>query len=121
MKIGEDFACGIFAGIARGENGRPDAYLILLRDKPDEYLTWFGATLWATSLGDGARLPTRSEAALLNANLRDQVDLDEWYWTSAQSSANTAYAQDFDDGSQDSVPKGYHFRARAVRRLSIIQ
>lgn len=44
---------------------------------------------------------------------------DEWYWSSSQFSALSAWDQDFVDGYQNSSGKSYEFRARAVRRLII--
>jgi len=46
---------------------------------------------------------------------------EEYYWSSTQYAglAGCAWAQAFDDGSQDLYLKGLEFRARAVRRLII--
>jgi len=46
---------------------------------------------------------------------------DEWYWTSSQGSAHTAWCQYFADGSQLNGDKTNELRARAVRRLLVIQ
>ena len=45
----------------------------------------------------------------------------EWYWTSTQYAgyASNAWLQDFDDGGQDVIDKGYQGRVRAVRRFLI--
>jgi hypothetical protein len=45
----------------------------------------------------------------------------EYYWTSTQYSADTAFYQDFDGGSQYYDVKYYALRARAVRRLLVIE
>lgn len=108
---------GIYAGIARGLDGEPDGHLVLLEDKPEGELNWADATRWAEALGDGARLPTRFEAALLYANLQDKVETGDWYWTSTQYSASSAWMQGFGHGSQDYGSKDYKGRARAVRRF----
>ncbi|GAA5785101.1 Lcl domain-containing protein [Chitiniphilus shinanonensis] len=42
-----------------------------------------------------------------------------WYWASTQYSADTAWIQSFDGGSQYGVPKGSGCRARAVRRFPL--
>ena len=118
-RIGERYQGGIYAGLSRGEDGKPDAHLVLLDAVPEGELNWKDATAWAEGLGDGARLPTRFESALLYANLRDQIDTAGWYWTGTQSSAGTAWVQDFNDGSQYDDTKDDEGRARAVRRLEI--
>ena len=62
-------------------------------------------------------LPSQAEAHLLAANLKDQFEQDDWYWTSTQYSALSAWAQDFGNGYQDISTKVTTGRARAVRRL----
>jgi len=85
---------GVYAGIARGENGGPDHHLVLLNALPDKRLNWNDAVAWALSVeGD---LPTRNERALLFAHL-----------------------QYFGDGGQHYRDKSYEGRARAVRRFVI--
>lgn len=108
---------GIYAGISRGEDGAPDAHLVLLDVTPDEELTWSDAVKWAKGWGDGARLPTRFESALLYANLRDEIDTDGWYWTGTQYSGSFAFFQFFDYGNQCHYVKSSEGRARAVRRF----
>lgn len=44
-----------------------------------------------------------------------------WYWSSTQCSADCAWYQDFDDGSQDNFGKEAEGRARVVRLIPIIQ
>ena len=44
----------------------------------------------------------------------------DWYWSSMQSSALSAFYQVFGDGYQGSFSKFLEFRARAVRRLLVI-
>ena len=112
---------GIYAGVSRGENGEPDGHLVLLSAKPEEDLTWKDAKAWAEGLGNGARLPTRFESALLYANLRDQFDLNEWYWTGTvyESSPSYAWLQLFDYGLQLGNRQSLEFRARAVSRFPI--
>ena len=117
--IGESFRGGTYAGIARGETGEPDVHIILLDDVPDGKLQWDDAVKWAQGLGDGARLPTRFESALLYANLRDQMTTTDWYWTGTQYDAYYAFNQNFYHGSQDDSSKSYEGRARAVRRFVI--
>jgi hypothetical protein len=119
-RIGEAWPTGgIYAGISRGEDGAPDAHLVLLTDKPAGDLNWRDADAWVEGLGGGARLPTRFESALLYANLRDQFDTGPWYWTGTQCSELTAWNQYFDYGGQYYDGKSYEAQARAVRRFPL--
>ena len=43
-----------------------------------------------------------------------------WYWSSTQSSAHSAFVQDFDDGAQTNGHKDLRHRVRAVRRFKVI-
>jgi hypothetical protein len=110
---------GFYAGLSRGESGQPDAHLVLLDTEPTKDLTWSAAVAWAEGLGDGARLPTRFESALLYANLKDRFKTDDWYWTGTQYSESYAWSQYFNYGSQYGTGKKYAAHARAVRRFPI--
>ena len=46
---------------------------------------------------------------------------EEWYWTNEQPASLSSYAwiQSFGLGFQDFTPTGTHYRARAVRRVTI--
>ena len=116
--IGSRIRGGIYAGLSRGEDGAPDAHIILLDDVPSEKLNWADAVKWAEGPGNGARLPTRFESALLYANVRDQLVTDEWHWTGTQYSAGNAWMQNFGNGTQSYYDKNDTGRARAVRRLN---
>ena len=116
-RIGDRYQGGIYAGLSRGENSEPDAHIILIDDVPPEELDWEDAIEWAEGLGDGARLPTRFESALLYANLHDQIKTGDWYWTSTQNSAYNAWMQDCDSGRQINSNKNSLGSAKAVRRL----
>lgn len=109
---------GVYAGVSRGRDGEPDAPLILLNARPDRDMTWQEAVEWAKSLGDGARLPTRFESALLYANVQDQVDKDRVHWTGEPYSGADAWAQNFDDGYPYWDRHSGTLQARAVRRLN---
>ena len=109
---------GIYAGITRAEDDGPDGHLVLLADVPDKDLKWADAVKWAQGLGNGARLPTRFESALLYANLQPQFSTEGWYWTGTQYSAGIAWLQYFDNGNQYYGDKSYEARARAVRRFT---
>lgn len=120
-RIGErsETVGGTYAGIARGLDGEPGGHLYLLDDKPGGKLKWADAAMWAANLGNGARLPTRFESALLYANLQDQLDTESWHWTGTQYSDHYAWLQYFDDGYQDGYDKSHEGRCRAVRGLVI--
>lgn len=105
-----------YAGIVI-ENGKPSHHLILLPAKPTGRLDWKEAMAWAEDV-DGA-LPSRFEAALLYANLRDEFDQSAYHWTSTQFSGDYAWIQYFGCGNQDYDGKSGEFLARAVRRLTI--
>ena len=113
--IGSAFAGGMYAGIIRGANGRPDEHLVLL-DGDTDGVTWDAACAWAAA--KGATLPTRAEHRLLMANLPDQFQK-RWYWSSEQAGPSFAWVQGFDDGSQFDDGRSCEGRARAVRRLEI--
>ena len=118
-RIGEPWpgVGSVYAGLSRGEDGEPDGHLVLLDDVPESTLDWASANKWAEGLGDGARLPTRFESALLYANVRDKIDTDGWYWTGAQFSESGAWVQHFFSGTQGNGGKSAKARARAVRRF----
>lgn len=116
--IGQPFQGGIFAGVSRGEDGQPDAPLILLPDRPKVKLTWADAKAWAEGLGDGARLPTRFESALLYAHLHNQMNTDDYHWTNTPDSDGDVWVQHFDSGYQGSIHKDNELLAVAVRRFN---
>lgn len=114
-----DLADGeLYAGLSRDHDTGAWHHLVLLpQESPD--VNWQGAIDWAKSVG--GELPTRFEAALLYANLRDKVDDNHWYWTATQYAGTDGYAwvQSFFNGTQYGNPKGTHDRARAVRRVPV--
>lgn len=116
--IGAPFQGGIFAGVSRGEDGQPDAPLILLPDRPKSKLTWADAKAWAEGLGDGARLPTRFESALLYAHLRDQMNTDGYHWTNTPYSDGYVWVQTFTSGNQRTYHQGSKLLAVAGRRFN---
>ena len=106
-----------YAGICIVD-GKVSHHLVLLpQESPD--VTWQGAIDWAKSVN--GELPTRFEAALLYANLRDKADNDYWHWTATLVAGyeSSAWIQVFGDGGQYYGHKGGHGRARAVRRVEI--
>jgi hypothetical protein len=118
--IGSTWQGGKYAGISRGEDGQPDAHIILLEAQPSGDLNWQDATSWAAGLGNDARLPTKVEAALLYANLKAEFETSDWYWTSTPYSASDAWVQYFRYGSQGNYYlKSTERLCRAVRRFPL--
>lgn len=109
----------IYAGLSRDPDTGAWHHLVLLPATTDKDLKWQEAIDWAKSVG--GELPTRDESALLYANVRDQIDQDYWYWTSTPHASEPSWAwhQTFHHGTQNSLHKGYHTRARAVRRVPV--
>lgn len=113
---------GIYAGISRGENGEPDAHLIVATATLGR-LKWADACTQAkTHTADGHtdfRAPTRAESALCYANLKAEFNElnDSWYWTSTQISASLAWMRHFYDGIQSWGNKFDTARVRPVRRF----
>jgi hypothetical protein len=70
------------------------------------------------AMSDGCYLPSRAEALLMFATLKDQLG-DKSMWTSTQCSASYAWYQGFDYGSQSITSKDAELRAVAVRRLML--
>jgi hypothetical protein len=81
------------------------------------------AAEWATKYtNDGHSdfyLPAQREQSLCFATIPDQFEMDDWYWSSTQYSADYAWIQSFGGGIQDYADKDFAGRARAVRRLFI--
>ncbi|MCY0854288.1 DUF1566 domain-containing protein [Cupriavidus sp. D39] len=66
--------------------------------------------------------PAQTSAAAFQAGGAEAFE-EAWYWTSTQyaGSSSHAWGQGFDDGGQNHLHKSNEFRARAVRRLLVIQ
>lgn len=110
---------GVYVGISRGENGEPDAHLVLLNAQPTERMDWKTAMAWAQAQGEGARAPTRRESALIYANVPDHVRADAWHWTSTQYDASGAWTQRFNVGDQVAYDLYYEAWCRPLRRLPL--
>lgn len=114
---------GIYIGLARGQNGEPDAHLIRGTGAPAGNLKWSAAVEWARAYtADGFtdfRLPERFEGALLYAN-DDELRADSrWCWLGTESTGSYAWNQYFSYGYQYTYRKSYEGRAVAVRRLAL--
>ena len=118
---------GIFAGIVAGKNNAPD-YLLFHATSDHELfdIDWHNSVEAAQApindLTDWS-LPDTREARLLAINCRDSFDLNDLYWTSEQHAHYDSFAwlQNFNLGGQGNSHKSYKYRARAVRRVLIIQ
>ena len=108
-----------FVGTVISPNGAKREHIILLPGELED-CNWQNAMTWAASIG--GELPDRVEYALLFATMKDQFK-PEWHWTREQYASNVSYAwlQYFDNGFQIINHKSFKNRARAVRRLSIIE
>lgn len=108
-----------YAGFILGKDGESSYHLILLPGEQEE-INWTDALAWAA--GQGGELPNRREQALLYANLKEEFH-ETWYWSNTQhvSGSDYAWSQSFDNGGQGYWRKSSQLRARAVRRLSVIQ
>lgn len=116
------------------QTGQPYALLVSPARPDDDLewdaeLEWDAANTWATSLGDGFRLPSRPEGAALYAN-NEQLGTaafdPEWHWLNEQYSARGAWRQGVGRGpggargGHQSYGRKYNkFSARAVRRVDI--
>jgi hypothetical protein len=67
----------------------------------------------------GWQLPSQAEAHLLAANVKEVMHQDDYYWTSTQYSAGSAWCQGFGDGSQGIYDKDAELRAVAVRAIQL--
>lgn len=114
--LGADLEGGLFAGLTTDKEGRHFA-VALLPDKPAGEVTWKQALAWAETL-DNAVLPTRSVAALLFANLKDQFDK-RWHWTSEADDGSFAWFQTFSYGLQRVGHENNELQARAVRLIQL--
>lgn len=108
----------VYAGLSRDSETGAWHHLVMLPGMGED-LTWKAAIKWAKSVG--GELPTRDESALLYANVRDQIDTDDWYWTATPGAGDErgAWLQDFLNGNQTSYHEDTSYRARAVRRAPV--
>lgn len=109
---------GTYIGIASDIIGGTTGHLVLLDSAPAKKLNWLAAKEWAASLGDGARLPTRTEALQIFANARGLLK-PKWHWTCEEDDASYAWFCYFLHGSQLNTSKSFEGSAVAVRRLTL--
>ncbi len=105
---------GTFAGLITRKDGSHCA-VILLPDQGAD-LTWKKACNWAQKLE--AELPSRPVAALLFANVKDQLR-PKWHLTSESYDASYAWSCYFFSGFQSITRKSYEGAAVAVRLIPL--
>jgi len=105
---------GTFAGLTTKQDGTHHA-VILLPDQGTD-LTWKKACNWAQKLE--AELPSRPVAALLFANVKDQLR-PKWHWTSEGYDASYAWSCNFGNGGQNYHHESYEGAAVAVRLIPL--
>ena len=112
--IGAPLHGGTFAGLTTRKDGTHCAVVLL----PDQGtgLTWKEACNWAQKLD--TELPSRPVAALLFANVKDQLR-PKWHWTSDSYDASYAWYCYFNYGTQNSHLKSYEGAAVAVRLIPL--
>lgn len=112
--IGAALHGGIFAGLTTRKDGSHCAVVLL----PDQVasITWKKAVNWAQKLE--AELPSRPVAALLFANVKDQLR-PAWHWTSESYDASYAWSCSFSHGFQSDSRKSCEGSAVAVRLIPL--
>jgi hypothetical protein len=114
--IGAALGGGIFAGLSTKKDGTHCAVVLLPGNGSG--LDWPAAKKWAEEAG--GELPSRPVAAMLFANVRD--DLRQlWHWTAEEREHDAYYAWlcYFDYGDQNYHHKSYAGAAVAVRLIQI--
>lgn len=114
---------GLFAGIARDEDGGRDYALIVSPPVGD-----FDDAPWADACAKAAafkceghsdyKAPTQRQLNLCFANVPEHFRK-TWYWSSTQYSAASAWCQYVTSGHQYAFNKDTNNRVRAVRRVSL--
>lgn len=112
--IGGALDGGTFVGLTTTPDGTHCA-VVLLPGKVSS-LNWHDAKAWATE--QGGELPSRSVAALLFANVKDQL-IPAWHWIADESDASYAWGCVFLYGSQYLSLKSHEGLAVAVRLISL--
>ncbi|MDO8902935.1 hypothetical protein [Hydrogenophaga sp.] len=112
--IGETLEGGIFAGLTTKPDGTHCAAVLLPAQGTD--LNWKAAKAWAGKQ-DG-ELPSRPVAALLFANLKEQLR-PNWHWTADGDGASYAWSCNFGLGGQSYGHKSYEGSAVAVRLIHL--
>ncbi len=107
---------GTYIGIAPAEGNLPARHLVAL-DIVGEF-TWPEAVKWATSHGNGARLPTQLEAMLAFTTAKAAFK-PVYHWTLTQISPGLAFVQGFEYGSSNWGRKDGSRLVRPFRGLAL--
>lgn len=112
--IGAALDAGKFVGLTTRKDGVHCAAVLL----PDvaTAINWDNAKTWAQS--QGGELPSRPVAALLFANVKDQLS-PRWHWTSDEDDASFAWGCDCSSGIQYDFHKSSEGSAVAVRLIPL--
>lgn len=88
-----------------------------LGPEASERMTWLDAVNWCESIGEGYELPSRIVLLMCYENdaLRDQFNVDNWYWSNTAYRFNDRWVQHFLYGDQGSNTEDYLYYVRAVR------
>lgn len=112
--LGQPLDGGIFAGLTTRKDGTHCAVALLPGRKEDT--NWQDAKAWAAE--QGGELPTRPVAALLFANVKDQLQPD-WHWTADEEGASCAWSCTFSSGGQYGTHKSFEGSVVAVRLIPL--
>jgi len=107
-----------YVGIAGDIVGGEPGHLVRLDETPPGHLNRKDAAAWAEGLGNGARLPTKAEAALMITNDKKKAIKAGWYWTNEDYNASFAWTF-CSHGSTYIGSKSAAGGALAVRRLPL--
>ena len=95
-----------------------NGYRWFLGQEADEEMTWREAVEWCKSVG--GELPPRDILlqCFMNEGIRSLFKL-EWYWSSAEFYAASAWEQAFTNGDQDTNSKNASNYVRAAKKVKI--
>lgn len=113
--VGASLDGGIFAGISTRVDDRH--FAVVLLPEQGSNLTHAKARAWAKK--QGGELPTRPVAALLFANVQDQLR-PLWHWCAETNGGSAAWSCTFGNGIQLATLKSFECSAVAVRCIPLI-
>jgi hypothetical protein len=107
-----------YAGMVLDQEGKLIHHLVLMAERPIDYLNWQAAMDWAKRVG--GELPTRQEQALIYANCKHHLK-PELHWSSETHAGEASYAWYcvFGSGNQGSYHKSNDGCAVAVRLITL--
>lgn len=115
-KLKDQLDGGTFAGVITLADGRHCA-VVLLKDRPENRLTWENAIDWARSVG--GQLATPAVALLLQVNCPDLLP-QTWVWTDKPEGSSYAWSCHFSEGYVGCITRFADGGAVAVRLIPII-